>query len=78
MSDLLQIDKIADRVERLLARYEDVTRENALLHQQIDTLTQERDSLKSRLSAARSRIDALLERLPDVVASNTTPKPVDL
>jgi cell division protein ZapB len=32
----------------------------------VDVLTQERDSLKSRLAAARSRVDALLERLPDI------------
>ena len=31
---------------------------------QVSALTQERDSLKSRLNAARARIDALLERLP--------------
>jgi cell division protein ZapB len=65
MSDLSQIDQISERVERLLVRYEELTRTNALLYQQIDTLTQERDSLKSRLSAARARVDALLERLPD-------------
>ena len=35
-----------------------------LLIGQIETLTQERDSLKSRLQAARSRIDGLLDRLP--------------
>jgi len=45
-------------------RYEELMRTNALLNQQIDTLTHERDSLKSRLNAARSRVDALLERLP--------------
>jgi hypothetical protein len=32
----------------------------------VDVLTQERDSLKSRLSAARTRVEALLERLPDI------------
>ena len=40
-------------------------RTNALLVSQLEALTQERDSLKSRLSAARSRVDALLERLPE-------------
>jgi uncharacterized protein (TIGR02449 family) len=69
MSELTQIDQITERVERLLVRYEELTRTNALLYQQIDTLTQERDSLKSRLSAARARVDALLERLPDMAAS---------
>ena len=65
MPDLSQIDQISERVERLLLRYEELTRTNALLHQQIDSLTQERDSLKSRLNAARARVDALLERLPE-------------
>ena len=74
MSELTQIDQITERVERLLVRYEELTRTNALLYQQIDTLTQERDSLKSRLNAARARVDALLERLPDMAAAqaNTT------
>ena len=59
------IDQIAERVERLLLRYAEVQRTNALLAKQVEVLTQERDSLKSRLSAARSRVDALLERLPE-------------
>jgi len=57
-------DQIAERVERLLLRYEELQRTNALLTRQVDTLSQERDSLKSRLGAARARIDALLDRLP--------------
>jgi uncharacterized protein (TIGR02449 family) len=61
-----QIDPLVERVERLLVRYEELQRTNALLAEQVDLLTQERDSLKSRLSAARSRVDALLERLPDL------------
>jgi phage shock protein A len=64
-----QIDQIAERVERLLLRYAEVQRTNVLLAQQVETLTHERDSLKSRLSAARSRVDALLERLPANSAS---------
>ena len=58
-----QIDQIAERVERLLVRHAELQRTNALLEAQVDTLTQERDSLKSRLAAARARVDALLERL---------------
>ena len=58
------IEEIAERVERLLLRHEELKRTNALLQQQLATVTGERDSLRSRLSAARSRIDALLERLP--------------
>jgi cell division protein ZapB len=58
------IDQIAERVERLLARYEEVQRTNALLRQQVDALTRERDALHARLVAARTRVDALLQRLP--------------
>ena len=58
------IDQIAERVERLLVRHEEVQRTNALLQEQVEALTRERDALKSRLAAARTRIDALLERLP--------------
>ena len=57
-------EQIAERVERLLLRHAELQRTNALLADQVAALTQERDSLKSRLSAARARVDALLERLP--------------
>ncbi len=73
MSNPSQIDQIAERVERLLVRYEELQRTNALLSEQVNALSQERDSLKSRLSAARARVDALLQRLPDV-AVNQAPK----
>ena len=33
--------------------------------QQLQAVSAERDSLKSRLAAARARIDALLARLPE-------------
>jgi cell division protein ZapA len=46
-------------------RHAELQRTNALLTSQVDTLTQERDSLKSRLAAARARVDALLDRLPE-------------
>jgi len=58
------ISDLIDRVERLLLRHQELKRTNALLTEQVHSLTQERDSLRARLSAARSRIDALLERLP--------------
>jgi cell division protein ZapB len=58
------ITDLLDRVERLLLRHDELKRTNSLLQEQLQSLTQERDSLKSRLSAARHRIDALLERLP--------------
>lgn len=59
-----RIDQIAERVERLLVRHEEVQRTNALLQDQVDALTRERDTLKSRLAAARTRLDALLDQLP--------------
>ena len=58
------LDQIAERVERLLLRHAELQRTNTLLEQQVTALTQERDSLKSRLQAARARVDALIERLP--------------
>ena len=64
MASAPQIEQIAERVERLLVRHEELLRTNALLAEQVVVLTHERDSLKSRLAAARSRVDALLERLP--------------
>lgn len=55
---------LTDRVERLLVRHDEILRTNLLLQVQLNAITQERDSLRSRLSAARARVDALLERLP--------------
>jgi cell division protein ZapB len=58
------LEQLAERVERLLLRHGELQRTNALLHEQIEQITRERDNLKSRLGAARNRIDALLDRLP--------------
>ena len=66
------IEDLAERVERLLLKHEEAQRTNTLLREQLVSVTQERDNLKSRLNAARSRIDVLLDRLPkdgDAVAS---------
>jgi len=70
MSDQTQIDQIAERVDRLLVRYNELQRTNTLLSNQVVALTQERDSLKSRLGAARARVDTLLERLPEAIAAH--------
>lgn len=59
-----RIDELAERVERLLLRHDELERTTALLEQQLAAARSERDNLKSRLGAARARIDALLERLP--------------
>jgi len=66
------IEELADRVERLLLRHEELQRTNALLATQLAAVTNERDNLRSRLNAARSRIDGLLQRLPrDSVAPSS-------
>ena len=67
------IDQIAERVERLLLRHEEVQRTNTLLQEQVEALTRERDALRARLGAARSRVDALLERLPAEPAPDAAP-----
>ena len=59
-----KIEELADRVERLLLRHDELQRTNLLLEEQVVAVTHERDNLRSRLNAARGRIDALLERLP--------------
>ena len=66
-------DRIAERVERLLVRQEQFERTITLLTDQVATLTQERDSLRSRLQAARARVDALIERLPSPPAQEDAP-----
>jgi cell division protein ZapB len=58
------LDELADRIERLVLRHDELKRTNALLEQKLTAVGNERDNLKSRLAAARARIDALLERLP--------------
>ena len=59
-----KLEDLAERVERLLLRHDELKRTNALLAEQLDAVVHERDNLRSRLGAARGRIDALLERLP--------------
>jgi uncharacterized protein (TIGR02449 family) len=65
MSNPSLIDQISDRVEHLLVLYAESQRANRLLGQQVQTLTQERDSLQSRLNAARARVETLIARLPE-------------
>ena len=63
-------DELADRIERLVLRHEELKRTCVLLEQQLASVRGERDSLRSRLGAARSRIDLLLERLPSAVVQS--------
>ena len=70
--DMTQLQHLAERVERLLLRHEELQRTNALLTQQVQGLVAERDSLKSRLQAARARIDHLIDKLPHAPGLQTS------
>ena len=70
-----RLDDLAERIERLVLRHEELKRTNALLEQQLGSVSSERDSLRSRLAAARARIDALLDRLPAERGPATGPVP---
>lgn len=63
------LQDLAERIDRLVVRHEELKRTASLMEQQLAAVTAERDSLRSRLAAARSRIDALLARLPADVKS---------
>lgn len=71
------LEDLAERVDRLVLRHQELQRANALLEQQLAAVSVERDSLKSRLAAARSRVDALIARLPAEGSSegHTEPTP---
>lgn len=60
----LSLDQVADHLERMLLRYEELQKSNALLQAQLLEVTQERDALRARLAAARARVDTLLARMP--------------
>jgi chromosome segregation ATPase len=61
---MAKLDDLAERVDRLVLRHQELKRTTALIAEQLVAVTSERDSLRSRLGAARSRVDALLQRLP--------------
>jgi cell division protein ZapB len=61
---MAKLEDLAERVDRLVLRHQELKRTSTLIEQQLTAVSAERDSLRSRLAAARSRIDALLERLP--------------
>ena len=80
---MAKLDDLAERVDRLVVRHQELKRTTALIAEQLVAVTSERDSLRSRLSAARLRVDALLERLPSetlsdaaVAASRHAPPPL--
>jgi hypothetical protein len=53
------LQELADRVERLVLRHDELKRTNTLLEEKLAVVANERDNLKSRLAAARARIDVL-------------------
>jgi cell division protein ZapB len=67
---MAKLDDLAERVDRLLLRHQELKRTTALIAEQLVSVTSERDSLRSRLAAARARVDALLERLPPEPTTN--------
>lgn len=74
MPAMTKLHDLAERVDRLVLRHDELKRESELMQQQLAAVTAERDSLKSRLAAARARIDALLARLPaDVTGTEGRP-----
>ncbi len=74
MQNISPIAQISERVDRLLVRYAELQRTNALLVQQVNALSQERDALKSRLGAVRTRVDALIDRIPEPDLPDLSPK----
>ena len=57
------LTQVIDRANRLLERHAELRQTNALLNLQVQSLTQERDSLQSRLTAARARNEELLVQI---------------
>jgi len=72
MADIASFDQLADRIDRLLLRHEELQRTNDLLRSEVKSLQAERDLLRSRLGAARARIDTLLERMTHSQGAPTT------
>ena len=71
--EMAKLEDLAERVDRLVLRHQELKRSSALIEQQLVAVTAERDSLRSRLAAARARIDALLQRLPSEPAASANP-----
>lgn len=67
---MAKLEDLAERVDRLVLRHHELKRTSGLIAQQLVAVTNERDSLRSRLAAARARIDALLARLPAEAAAD--------
>lgn len=57
------IEALAERLDRLLLRHQELLRSQALMQQEIQRLTRERDQLRAQCQAACQRLDALMARL---------------
>ncbi|HEX5783937.1 MAG TPA: DUF904 domain-containing protein [Burkholderiaceae bacterium] len=77
MSDTHTFAQLADRIDRLLLRHEELQRTNELLRTEVDSLQAERDLLRSKLAAARARIVTLLERLTAASETGVGPSSSD-
>lgn len=58
-----QLEKLEDKINALLARFETINIENNQLRQQINELRNERDRLHSKNETARKQIDIMISRL---------------
>ena len=63
------LQELADRVERLLLRHDELKRTVELLERQLDSVAHERDSARAGGAGARPRIAAGRARLPDDAAA---------
>lgn len=58
-----QLEKLEDKINALLARFEKINLENNQLRQQVNELRNERDRLHSKNETARKQIDIMITRL---------------
>lgn len=64
MVTMNKLEILTEKVDQLVVRHQELKRTSGLIAEQLVSVTNERDSLRSRLAAARARIDELLARLP--------------
>ena len=58
-----QLEKLEDKINALLARFEKINLENNELRQQVNELRNERDRLHRKNETARKQIDIMISRL---------------
>ena len=67
---MAKLDDLAERVDRLVLRHQELKRSSALVEQQLRTVTAERDSLRSRLAEGAVR-ELILATNPTVEGAAT-------